>query len=169
MDSISKTEFIIAGGALVTAVGASWYLNNRINELEEHFKELTDKLAKLITKSSTDSQKIDSIGQHILSIRESITGLKKDIKTISDSEEKKDKLIALHSSAILELQTFIKSQFEMDDGYLKHEIRVKKSRNKSSRNKKKHEKSESSESSSENTESDSEDIVESMKRAKHKS
>lgn len=169
MDTISKTEILISGGALITAIGASWYLNNRINELEEHVNGLTDKLAKLINKSANDSGKIDAIATAIKNISENIEKLKKEFKVVIDLEEKRSKILASQSLAINELQSFLKDQFEGAD--FKHQIVFKKkSKSKTSgHSKKRSEKpppESSSDSSSDSDESGSEGIMESIRRAK---
>jgi hypothetical protein len=167
MDSLGKTEVLISGGALLTAVGASWYLNGRINELEELLLGLNNKTANLVHLAASDNNKIGNIQTFNDNVRTSIENLRKDVRLLTEYEKKKDKIIESQHQAIMELQEIMLSLEGIPD--LKY-ILQKKSKSKSKPSQKKSQKkgkkseryedstSEEEEKSSSSESSDDDDI-----------
>lgn len=159
MESLGKTEMIVAGGAFITSIGASWYLNGRINELTESVQLTNEKLAKIIIKIGPDSNEIRNLRQSFDMLTKELTDVKNHLAEISILKT----VIRKQNKAILEIQSFIVGTVDPDHKFSIKLVPDKKIKNKNKRGagkksgkKSKYRRKESdSDSSSESTDSES--------------
>ena len=86
MDSLTKPEMLLSGGAIILVGGTTWYLNSRINTFEETLQQLTDRFGVMISRihqhdddvkiTKVKLTEIESFSSHLKKIQEEFKELK---------------------------------------------------------------------------------------------
>src|SRR6266496_715204 len=116
MESLTHPGTIFSMAALITALGGTWHVNSRVNELDESIKGLTDKMAKMIHKSVQDTDSIRNISQLATKHESDITQLSENIKILVQLKKNEENSILRLTRAINELQKFIQDNIEIEAG-----------------------------------------------------
>jgi hypothetical protein len=112
MEQLNKPEIYLAGGALVTSIGSSIYLNSQINELRTELEKTSEHLKATVIKvddAKTHKDFINKIAGAIKQLNEVMFKHDKVFNEVQTWMKSRDKLILNQNTVIEEILQILKA------------------------------------------------------------